>query len=98
MTYRYAVAIVLFLSLVESGMAQELNKRVDTPPGSKATIGRLMTKSRVQAAEQGQDLSKDTVQTDCQPVQIGNTDGQADGPRSRENAVVIRGNVVNLCR
>ena len=59
-----------------------------------------MTKSGVIAAEQGKDLVReDIVNTDCEPVRIGNVDDDKDdGLRPRENVTVIRGNVVNLCR
>ena len=93
-----AVGLVFYAFVASDGYAQELNKRSEAPPGSKATIGRLMPKARVQAAEQGKDLSKDIVNTDCQPVQIGNVNNDDRGRRPSDNAVVIRGNVVNLCR
>ena len=80
--------------------AQDLNQRTDAPPGSKATIGRLMTKTQLMAAEQGKTLVReDIVNTDCGPVRIGNVDDeQRDGLRPRENVTLVQGNVVNLCR
>ena len=90
--------MALLMIMIGDGGAQELNKRMDGPPASKATIGRLMPKSRVQAADQGADLGKDIVNTDCQPLQIGNVDSEDRTLRPSDNAVVIRGNVVNLCQ
>ena len=94
-----AISAVMCLLAGAAG-AQDLNKRTDAPPGSKATIGRLVTKSRVMAAEQGKDLAKeDIVNTECEPVRIGNVDDErGDGLRPRENVTVVHGNVVNLCR
>lgn len=92
------IAFVLSVFPVDDSRAQELNTRADAPPGAKATIGRLMPKSRVQATKQGKNLSKDIVNTDCKPVRIGNVNNDDRGRRPADNAVVIRGNVVNLCR
>ena len=81
--------------------AQDLNKRSDAPPGSKAKISRLMPKALSVAAEKGKDLVRDEIDTDCKPVRIGNVDRREPGDgglRPRENVVIVRGNVVNLCR
>ena len=94
------LAAVLMCSLAAAAGAQDLNKRTDAPPGAKATMGRLVSKAGAMAAEQGEDLLReDIVNTDCEPVRIGNVDDEkGDGLRPRENVVVVRGNVVNLCR
>ena len=94
------LAAVLMCSLAAAAGAQDLNKRTDAPPGAKATMGRLVTKAGVIAADQGTGLVRqDIVNTDCEPVRIGNVDDkQGDGLRPRENVTVVRGNVVNLCR
>ena len=91
-------ALAAMCALAGNAGAQALNKRSEAPPGSKATIGRLMPKALTQSAEQGKGLVQDVVNTDCQPVRIGNVDQGDRGLRPKENVVVVRGNVVNLCR
>ena len=93
-----SVVLAAAWALASSAGAQELNKRSDAPPESKAAISRLLPKAAVLAAEQGQDLVRDSINTDCQPVRIGNVDQDDQELRPRENVVVVRGNVVNLCR
>lgn len=91
-----AIAAMTIVSIEAS--AQDINKRTDAPPAAQATIGRVLPKARVQAAEQGKDLSKDIVNTDCGPLQVGNVDQQPSGVQPRENNVVVRGNIVNICK
>ena len=94
-----SAALAAACVLAAGAGAQELNKRDDAPPGSKATISRLMPKALTLSAEQDKDLVRDVIATDCQPVRIGNVDEKGEqGLRPRENVVVVRGNVVNLCR
>ena len=94
-----SAALAAACALAVDAGAQELNKRDDAPPGSKATISRLMPKALTLSAEQGKDLVRDVIDTDCQPVRIGNVDDKGDqGLRPKENVVIVRGNVVNLCR
>jgi hypothetical protein len=93
------LALPLILALVPSlATSQELNKRANAPPADQATVGRLIPKARVQAAEEGKDLGKDIVNTDCSPLQIGNVQPEKNAPLPRDNAVVVQGNIVNICK
>lgn len=81
--------------------AQNLNVRDSAPPSSNAKIGRVLSKARSQSAEKGEaGLNRDTVNTDCSPVEIGNTTQTDDKRRlSRdEQIVVVPGDVINICR
>ncbi len=100
-----AAAIALFLSAaptswVPEAGAQNLNQRQTASPAANAKVGRALTKARSKAAQAGDaNLNRETVNTNCGPVEIGNTD-KADKRRTKadEQVVVVPGDVINICR
>jgi len=96
------VSIILILGAFigpSDTSAQNLNNRKAAPPGAKAKIGRVLSKARSDAAESGQELNKDTVNTDCSPVEVGTQAPPENGRLSRnEQIVVVPGDIINICR
>jgi len=94
------VLAALLMAVPSLAFAQELNKRVDAPPSAKAVQDRLVAKTRSTVAGQGKDLSRqDIVNTDCSDLSIGAPQpGQGKKSLQKDNATVVLGNVVNLCR
>ncbi len=97
-SFGVTLAALMIVALPAASPAQELNTRSDAPPGAKAVTGRLMSKTRSTTAGTGQDLSRDVINTDCSDMNIGGPMNQGPGGKPKDNATVIRGNVVNLCR
>ncbi|MBP5857145.1 hypothetical protein KAJ83_08995 [Marivibrio halodurans] len=84
---------------IPAARAQDLNRRQHAPPGSNSKKIRVLTRARQQAAEQSQGLNRDTVNTDCSPVEIGNQQIPENGRLPRdEQVVVVPGDIINICR
>lgn len=85
--------------------AQNLNTREAAPPSANAKTGRVLSKARSKSAEAGSaNLNRETVNTDCSPVQIGAKESSNERGLSKrkidrdEQFVVVPGDVINICR
>lgn len=79
--------------------AQDLNTREHAPPGANSKKIRVLTRARQKAAEQNESIVRDTVNTDCNPVEIGNQQMPENGRLSRDQqVVVVPGDIINICR
>lgn len=93
-----AIAFGFVLGASGAAYSQSLNQRESAPPGVNAKIGRALTKSRSQEAENGHGINRDTVNAGCGPVQLGN-DTKSNSKRTKhDEQTVIVPNVTVICR
>ena len=79
--------------------SQSLNQRNSAPPSANAKKARVLSDARRNAWQSGQGLNRKQVNTDCNPVEIGNQQPNEKGRLSRdEQVVVVPGDIINICR